>query len=109
MNQMSNAIYFKTQARLAIIQRSAFSVVGPSAWNDLPFELRSLLMSHPSNFYISLRSFSLIYSFIHIEHLYSTSSRELLRGAPDRSTAKKSSLKVRKKRRSQGFRENQKF
>ena len=38
-------------------------------------------------------------SFIHIEHLYSASSRELLRGAPDFSTAKKSSLKVRKKRR----------
>ena len=37
-----------------------------------------------------------IHSFIHIEHLYSASSRELLRGAPDYSTAKKSSLKVRK-------------
>src|SRR6218665_907978 len=35
----------------------AFSVVGPSAWNDLPFELRSLLMAHPSKFYISLKSF----------------------------------------------------
>jgi len=38
-------------------------------------------------------------SFIHIEHLYSASSRELLRGAPDSSTAKRSSLKVGKKRR----------
>jgi len=39
------------------------------------------------------------HSFIHIEHLYSTSSRKLSRGAPDSSTAKKStgSLKVRKK------------
>src|SRR6218665_475415 len=27
------------RARLAIMQRRAFSVVGPSAWNDLPFEL----------------------------------------------------------------------
>src|SRR6218665_2607112 len=44
-------------ARLAIMQRRAFSVVGPSAWNDLPFELRSLLMAHPSKFYISLKSF----------------------------------------------------
>ena len=35
------------------------------------------------------------FSFIRIEHLYSASSRELLRGAPDSSTAKKSSLKVR--------------
>src|SRR6218665_1348297 len=34
------------------------------------------------------------YSFIHTEHLYSASSRELLRGAPDSSTAKKSSLKL---------------
>ena len=39
-----------------------------------------------------------IRSFIHTEHLYSASSRELLRGAPDSSTAKKSSLKLRKKR-----------
>src|SRR6218665_3640279 len=34
-----------------------FSVVGPSAWNDLPFELHSLLMAHPSKFYISRKSF----------------------------------------------------
>src|SRR6218665_299506 len=47
------------RARLAIMQRRAFSVVGPSAWNDLPFELRSLLMAHPSRFYISLKSFFL--------------------------------------------------
>src|SRR6218665_261683 len=39
----------------------------------------------------------IIHSFIHIEHLNRTSSRELLRGALDSSTAKKSSLKVRKK------------
>src|SRR6218665_3038347 len=38
-------------------------------------------------------------SFIHIQHLYSTSSRELLRGAHDSSKAKKSSVKERKKRR----------
>jgi len=40
---------------------------------------------------------SWVHSFTHIEHLYSASSRELLRGATDSSTAKKSSLKVRKK------------
>src|SRR6218665_3227726 len=40
------------RTRLAIMQRRAFSVVGPSAWNDLPVELRSLLMTSPSNFYI---------------------------------------------------------
>src|SRR6218665_1581104 len=45
------------RARLAIMQRRAFSIVGPSAWNDLPFELHSVLMAHPSKFYISLKSF----------------------------------------------------
>src|SRR6218665_1784958 len=45
------------RARLAIMQRRDFSVVGPSAWNDLPVELRSLLMTSPSKFYISLKSF----------------------------------------------------
>src|SRR6218665_2044662 len=44
-------------ARLAIMQRRAFLIVGPSAWNDLPFELRCVLMAHPSKFYISLKSF----------------------------------------------------
>ena len=32
------------------------NVVGPSAWNDLPVELRSLLITSPSKFYISLKS-----------------------------------------------------
>src|SRR6218665_1443873 len=44
-------------AHLATVQQRAFSVVGPSAWNDLPVELRSLLMVLPSKFYISLKSF----------------------------------------------------
>jgi|SRR6218665_1385114 len=34
-----------------------FSVEGPSAWNDLPFQLQSLLVVHYSKFYISLTSF----------------------------------------------------
>jgi len=45
------------RARLAIKQRRAFSVVGPSIWNDLPLKLRSLLVSHPAGFYKSLKSF----------------------------------------------------
>ena len=45
------------RAHLATVQRRAFSVVGPSALNDLPVELRSLLMTHPSKFYISLKFF----------------------------------------------------
>ena len=44
-------------ARLAIMQRRAFSVVGSSAWNELPFERRFLLVVHPSKFYIYLKSF----------------------------------------------------
>src|SRR6218665_2025910 len=45
------------RAHLATMQQRAFSVVGPSAWNDLPIELRSLLMACHSKFYISVKSF----------------------------------------------------
>ena len=45
------------RARLAIRQRRAFSVVGPTVWNDLPVTLRSLLVVHPAGFYKSLKSF----------------------------------------------------
>src|SRR6218665_869315 len=38
------------QARLAIMQQRAFSDVCPSASKDLPFQLHSLLMAHPSKF-----------------------------------------------------------
>ena len=48
------------RARLAIKQRRAFLVVGPSIWNDLPLKLRSLLVSHPVGFYKSLNRFSLV-------------------------------------------------
>jgi len=47
-------------------------------------------MQNTSNGLVVFRDF--IHSFIHTEHLYSVSSRELLRGAPDSSTAKKSSV-----------------
>ena len=47
------------RARSAIMQRRAFSVVGSSAWNDLPVELHSLLMTSSSKFYNSLKSFFL--------------------------------------------------
>ena len=42
------------QAHLATVQQRAFSVVGPSAWNDLPVEQRSLLMARLSKLYISV-------------------------------------------------------
>src|SRR5688572_403703 len=45
------------RARLAIRQRRAFSVVGPSIWNGLPLKLRFLLVSHPIGLYKSLKSF----------------------------------------------------
>ena len=45
---------------------------------------------------LTLCLYSFIHSFIHIEHLYSASSRKLLRSAPKTSTVKQSSLKVRK-------------
>src|SRR6218665_2562402 len=47
------------QTHLVTVQRRAFSVVGLSAWNDLPIELHSLLMACPSKFYISLSPSSL--------------------------------------------------
>src|SRR6218665_1324929 len=40
--------------------------------------------------FVTETELGVIHSFIHTEHLYSASSRELLRGAPDSSTAKKS-------------------
>jgi len=39
----------------------------------------------------------MLHSFIHIEHLHSASSRELLRGAPDSSTLKRAVLRWEKK------------
>ena len=45
------------QLQHAIMPRRAFSVVGPSAWNDSPVKLHSLLMTFSSEFYISLKSF----------------------------------------------------
>ena len=34
------------RTHLAIVQQRDFSVVGPSAWNDLPVELHSMRVSH---------------------------------------------------------------
>src|SRR5688572_7563929 len=47
---------------LAISQRRRFSVVGPSIWNDLPVDLRSLLAVRPAakGFTSLLSSFSLV-------------------------------------------------
>src|SRR6218665_1910620 len=48
------------------------------------------------DFILNSNIHSFIHSFIHIEHLYSSSSRKLLRSALNTSTVKQSSLKVRK-------------
>src|SRR6218665_3857798 len=48
---------FVPRASLDIMHRRSFWFVCPSAWNELPVELRSLLMTSLSKFYISLKSF----------------------------------------------------
>src|SRR5688572_4614604 len=45
------------RARLTARQRRAFSVVGPSIWNDLPSELCLLPLTNQTGFYKSLKSF----------------------------------------------------
>src|ERR1700733_7531490 len=45
------------RARLATAQRRAFSIVGPSIWNDLPHELRLLLPVNLTGFLKSLKTF----------------------------------------------------
>src|SRR6218665_3572033 len=44
------------RARTAIKQKRAFSIVGPSVWNDLPSELRSLPRDLSSSFYKLLKT-----------------------------------------------------
>ena len=49
------------RARLSIGQRRPFSIVGPSIWNDLPLDLRSLLAVRPTGYITShLSPFSLV-------------------------------------------------
>src|SRR5688572_3542512 len=47
------------RTRLTGRQRRAFSVVGPSIWNDLLSELRFLPLTNQTEFYKSLKSFFL--------------------------------------------------
>ena len=42
---------------LVAMKRRAFSVAGPSIWNDLPSELRLLPLTNQTGFYKSLKSF----------------------------------------------------
>ena len=45
------------RTHLVTAQRRAFSIVGPSIWNDLPHELHSLLCVNLTGFRKSLKSF----------------------------------------------------
>ena len=76
-------------ARTATMQNRAFSVVGPTVWNGLPLELRLLPRTLSDLFYVNLKT--VLFGRAGVG---STSSRELLRGAPDSSTAKKNSFQV---------------
>jgi len=53
LRSASRGDFLAPHARTAIKQHRAFSIVGPSAWNSLPSELRSL----PSSFYKLLKTF----------------------------------------------------
>src|SRR6218665_2512382 len=48
--------YIIPRARTATRQKRAFSIVGPSVWNDLPSELRSLPRDLSSSFYKLLKT-----------------------------------------------------
>src|SRR6218665_2643165 len=49
----SKGDFLVPRARNATRQKRAFSIVGPSVWNDLPSELRSLPRNLSSSFYSS--------------------------------------------------------
>src|SRR5688572_20475812 len=44
------------RSRISIMQRRAFSVAGPAAWNALPVALRLMPGACPSAFYTSLKT-----------------------------------------------------
>src|SRR6218665_2584570 len=53
---------FVLRVRLAIMQQRTFLIVGPSALNDIPFELRSPQMAHPSKLILHLSEVLLLWS-----------------------------------------------
>src|SRR6218665_1347789 len=48
--------FLEPHARTATRQKRAFSIVGPSVWNDLPSELRFLPRDRSSSFYKLLKT-----------------------------------------------------
>src|SRR6218665_1248223 len=57
LRSASRGDYLIPRSYTAIKQNRAFSVAGPTVWNDLPFELRSLPRDFSSSFYSLLKTF----------------------------------------------------
>ena len=57
LRSTSRGDFLVPHAHTAIKQHSAFSIVGPSAWNSLPSELHSLQSDLSSSFYKLLKTF----------------------------------------------------
>src|SRR6218665_1803734 len=55
-NQWNGGVLFVPFARTSTCQTHAFSVVGSSVWNGLPFALRLLPRVHSDVFYSSLKT-----------------------------------------------------
>src|SRR6218665_2671123 len=57
LRSASRGDFVVPQARTTIKQHKAFSIVGPSVWNSLPSEIRSLPRDLSSSFYKLLKTF----------------------------------------------------
>ena len=57
LRSASRGDYLIPRSYTAIKQNRAFSAAGPSIWNGLPFELRSLPRDFSSSFYSLLKTF----------------------------------------------------
>jgi len=57
LHSASRGDFVVPHARVSIKQYRDFSIVGPSAWNSLPSELRSLPRDLSSSFYKLLKTF----------------------------------------------------
>src|SRR6218665_3361123 len=57
LRSASRGDFVVPHARTAIKQHKVFSIVGPSVWNSLPSEIRSLPRDLSSSFYKLLKTF----------------------------------------------------
>src|SRR6218665_617952 len=60
LRSASRGDFVVPHARTAIKQHRAFSIVGPSVWNSLPSEIRSLPRDLSSSFYKLLKIFNFV-------------------------------------------------